>query len=281
MGEIAIVTDSGANLPAELVRQYHIHVVPLWLRLQDRLYRDDIDITASEFYRHLREDKKLPSTSQPSVGDFLDVYRRLAEQARAIVSIHLPARLSGTMSSAQAAARQLSSLPIEIVDSGSASMGQGFVALAAARAAIEGASLSQVVEKAREVASKVQLLATLDTLEYVVRGGRLSVAANLIRPALQVKAMVSLHQGNLRLLGMARSRAKAVQRLLDLMAKEVGDKPIHVAVLHSEALEEAERLRQTVAERFHCLELHLTTLTPVLGVHGGPGALGVIFYPEG
>ena len=281
MREVAVVTDSAANLPAELVHKYHIHVVPLWLRLGERLYRDEVDITASEFYRHLREVKKLPSTSQPSVGDFLDVYRQLAEQAPAIVSVHLSARLSGTLSSARAAARQLSSLPIEIIDSGSACMGQGFVVLAAARAAMEGASLSQVVERAREVASKVQLLAALDTLEYVVRGGRLSVAANLVRPALQVKAMVSLQDGNLRLLGLARSRDKAIQRLLVLMAKEVGDKPIHAAVLHSEALEEAERLRQVVAERFRCLELHLTTLTPVMGVHAGPGVLGVIFYPEG
>jgi DegV family protein with EDD domain len=280
MREVAVVTDSAANLPAELVNQYHIHVIPLWLRLQDRLYRDEVDITASEFYRHLREDKELPTTSQPSVGDFLDVYRQLAEQARAIVSIHLAAKLSGTLSSARAAAHQLPSLPIEILDSGSAGMGQGFVVLAAARLAMEGASLSQVVEKAREVASKVQLLATLDTLEYVVRGGRLAAAANLVRPALQVKAMVSLQRGNLRLLGLARSRDKAVQRLLDLMAEEVDDKPIHAAVLHSDVFEEAERLRQVVAERFHCLELYLTALTPVMGVHAGPGVLGVIFYPE-
>lgn len=281
MREVAVVTDSAANLPAELVHQYHIHVIPLWLRLKDRLYRDEVDVTASEFYRHLREDKEPPTTSQPSVGDFLNVYRQLAEEARAIVSIHLPAKLSGTLSSAQAAARQLPSLPIEVMDSGNAGMGEGFVVLAAARSAMEGASLPQVVDKAREVASKVQLLATLDTLEYLVRGGRLSAAANLVRPALQVKAMVSLRQGNLRLLGLARSRDKAVQRLLDLMAEEVGDQPIHAAVLHSDVLEEAKRLRQVVAERFHCLELYLTALTPVMGVHAGPGVLGVIFYPEG
>lgn len=97
MRQVAVVTDSAANLPAELVRQYHIHIVPLWLRLGERLYRDEVDITASEFYRHLREDKESLSTSQPSVGDFLGVYRRLAEQAQAIVSIHLPAKLSGTL----------------------------------------------------------------------------------------------------------------------------------------------------------------------------------------
>lgn len=157
-------------------------------------------------------------------------------------------------------------------------MGQGFVTLAAARLAMEGASLSQVVEKAWEVASKVQLLATLDTLEYVVRGGRLSAAANLVRPALRVKAMLSLQAGNLRLLGMARNRGKAIRRLLELMAQKANDWPIHAAVFHSDALEEAERLRQEVAERFSCLELYVTTLTPVMGVHGGPGVLGVTFY---
>jgi len=281
MDEVAVVTDSAANLPAESVRQYHIHIVPLWLRLGERLYRDEVDITAGEFYRRLREGKESLSTSQPSVGDFMDAYRQMAEQARAIVSIHLPGKLSGTLSSAQAAARQLSSLPIQIVDSGSAGMGQGFVVLAAARLAAEGMSLADVMEKAREVISKVQFLAMVDTLEYVVRGGRLSIAANLVRPALRFKPLLSLQKGQLRLLGLARSRDKAIRRLLDLMSAKVNDRPIHAAVFHSDALEEAERLRQEVAERFSCLELYVTTLTPVMGVHGGPGVLGVTFYQEG
>ncbi|HEY68087.1 MAG TPA: DegV family protein [Thermoflexia bacterium] len=280
MHEVAVVTDSAANLPAELVRQYHIHVVPLWLRLGERLYRDQVDITADEFYRRLRDGKGPFSTSQPSVGEFVEVYQRLAEQARAIVSIHLPKKLSGTLSSAMAAARQVSSLPIRIVDSGSACMGQGFVVLAAARLAAAGASLTDVVEKMREVISRVQLLATLDTLEYVVRGGRLSVAANLLRPALRVKPMLSLQAGQLRILGLARGRARAAHRLLELMTERAHSGPLHVAVFHADALERAEHLRQAVAERFYCAELHLTTLTPVLGAHGGPGALGVTFYWE-
>lgn len=281
MRQVAIVTDSAANLPAELVRQYHVRVVPLWLRLEGRLYRDEVDITAGEFYHRLHEGKGPFSTSEPSVGEFVDTYQRLSEQARAIVSIHLPKRLSGTLSSAMAATRQVPSLPIRIVDSGSACMGQGFVALAAARLAAAGAGLAGVLEQAHEVASKAQLLATLDTLKYVVRGGRLSVAENLMRPVLQVKPIISLQKGQLRILGLVRNRARAIRRLLELMAGEVGDGPLHAAVFHADASEEAERLCQEVAEHFHCLELYLTALTPVLGTHGGPGTLGVTFYREG
>ncbi len=278
MRKVAVVTDSAANLPTELVDQYHICVVPLWLHLGEQLYRDEVDITAEEFYRRLRGGKGPFSTSQPPVGEFVEVYRRLAEQAQAIVSIHLPKRLSGTLSSALAAARQVSSLPIQVVDSGSAGMGQGFVVLAAARLAAAGASLAEVMEKVHGTIPKVQLLAILDTLEYVVRGGRLSVAADLLRPALRVKPMLSLQAGRLRMLGLARGRAGAVHRLLEVMAERTHGDSLHAAVLHADALEEAERLRQAVAERFHCLELYLTTLTPVMGAHSGPGTLGVTFY---
>ena len=278
MQEIAVVTDSAANLPQELAQKHQIRVVPLSLRLGEHLYRDEIDITSTEFYRILRERKTQMATSQPSVGDFLEVYRELGNRFREIFSIHLPPRLSGTMSSALTAARQLPSLSIHVIDSGCACMGQGFVALAAARMAEAGASVGEILREVDAVISRVRLLASLDTLEYVVRGGRLSVAAALLRPAFKIKAMLSLQDGKLGFLGLARSRKKAIRRLLDTMESQVGDQPVHAAVFHTDDLEAAEGLCQIVAKRFQCLELHLTSLTPVMGVHAGPGTLGLTYY---
>jgi DegV family protein with EDD domain len=280
MREIAVVTDSAANLPRELAQKHQIQVVPLALRLDERLYRDEIDITATEFYRILREQKTQMATSQPSVGDFLEIYRALGDRFKSILSIHLPPRLSGTMSSALTAARQLPSLSIHVIDSGCACMGQGFVTLAAARMAEMGSSVEEVLREVEAVISKVRLLASLDTLEYIVRGGRLSVAGTLLRPALKIKALLSLQDGKVRFMGLARSREKAIQRLLTLMESQVGDRPVHAAVFHTDDLGAAERLRQIVAERFHCLELYLTSLTPVMGVHAGPGTLGLTYYED-
>ncbi len=280
MREIAVVTDSAANLPRELAQDYQIRVVPLALRLDERLYRDEIDITSTEFYRILRERKTQMATSQPSVGDFLEVYRELGDRFREILSIHLPPRLSGTMSSALTAARQLPSLSIHVIDSGCACMGQGFVTLAAARMAERGASVGEILGEVEAVISRVRLLASLDTLEYIVRGGRLSVAAALLRPALKIKAMLSLQDGKLRFLGLARSRQKAVRHLLNLMESQVGDRPVHAAVFHTDDPGAAEALRQIVADRFHCVELYLTPLTPVMGVHAGPGTLGLTYYTD-
>ena len=159
-------------------------------------------------------------------------------------------------------------------------MGQGFVALAAARMAETGASVGEILREVEAVISRVRLLASLDTLEYVVRGGRLSVAAAILRPAFKIKAMLSLENGKISFLGLARSRKKAIRRLLDVMESQVGDQPVHAAVFHSDDPEAAEGLRKIVAERFQCLELYLTSLTPVMGVHAGPGTVGLTYYAD-
>lgn len=281
MRNVAVVTDSGANLPKHLKEQLDITVIPLWLRMAGTLLRDEVEISAQAFYERMRAGEGPPSTSQPSVGEFLEVYGRLAKKAQGILSIHLPARLSGTLSSAQAAASQLASFPIRIIDSGSACMGQGFAVLEAARLAAKGTSLEEVASTVERMLPRIQLLAVLDTLEYIVRGGRLKVAANLMRPLLRTRVLVLLQAGQLRLLRLAHTRAKALAALMREMAARVGSAPIHVAILQADARERAARLRQEITERFQCVEVYTTGLTPVLGAHSGPGVLGVAFYPEG
>ena len=282
MDRIAIVTDSASNLPPEVAAQHDVTVVPIYLHWNGRTYRDGVDITPDEVYRRLRENKHMPHTAAPSAGDFLQTYLRLGHEAEGVVSVHLPAELSSVIESARLAANLArEEVPVRMVDAGTAAMGAGFVALAAARAAAKGASLDTVAQVAREVSPWVMVYAMLDTLEYLYRGGRIGRAAVLLGTALQIKPILYLNNNIVDALAKPRTRSRALRVMLDEMVRRVDGRPVHVAVLHADAPEEARWLRGQVEARFHCVELLTTTFTPVMGAHTGPGLLGLAFYPEG
>lgn len=280
MSKIAIVTDSAACLPETLLRQYDIHVVPFGLIWGEEMLHDGVDITPAQFYQRLRTAEELPTTSQPSVGDFLKVYQAVAEEADGIVSIHIPQALSGTYSGAQAAARMFGEVPVHVMDSGTAVMAQGFVVLAAARAAIAGADLDEVVQVAKDMIPHVHLLAALDRLDYLARSGRVPGVVALVGSALHIVPIFTIRRGNVAVVTRTRSKRRAVRFMLERMARLTQGRPIHAAVFHADVPQEAEHLRATVAERFDCLELYVTEFTPVMGSHTGPGVLGVAFYAE-
>ena len=280
MSRIAIVTDSAACLPAELVSQYSIHVVPLVVVFGKQVYSDGVDLTAPQFYRMLREAKHPPTTSQPSLGAFRELYDELAGKSEGIVSIHVPASLSGVPSTAEAAARLCPGVPIRVLDSGTAAMAEGFVTLAAARAAAAGGSLSQVVQTADAVISRVKLFAALDTLDYLARSGRVPGVAALLGSILDLHPVFGLRHGRVHLEVRLRTKRFATQYLLHQIAEGTGGMPVHAAVFHADAAAEAERLRQQVADQFDCVELYVTEFTPVMGAHTGPGVIGVAFYAE-
>ena len=279
MGRIAIVTDSSANLPAELVEKYDIHVVPLKVAFGERVFRDGVDLTSREFYRMLREADDLPVTSQPSPGEFEELYARLAPGVEAIVSIHISGALSGTVSSALAAKEAMPSLPIHVVDSRTTTIALGFIVLEAAQIAAAEGSLGEVLARVRGMIPKVTMYGVLDTLEYLRRGGRIGRAASLLGSVLQIKPIIYLSDGVVDALERPRTKARAVRRMLEIMEEKVGADPVHVAVLHADVPDEAEKLKEEVASRFRCLEEPLVVeLTPVLGTHSGPGVLGLSYY---
>jgi DegV family protein with EDD domain len=280
MSKVAVVTDSVANLPLELVERYAITVIPLLVTFGQEVFRDGLDITAAQFYRRLREDEHLPTTSTPSMGDFLSLFHRLAGKAQAIACIHLARELSGTLAIAEEVGQSFKQVPVRIVDSRSAAMAHGFVVLEAARVAAEGGDLAAVVARAREMIPRVNLVVTLDTLEYLYRGGRIGRAARLMGSALQFKPIIFVEDGMVDALERPRTRAKAVRRIVEIMTTRVRERPVHAAVVHADALDEAERLRQEVASLFNCRELYVTDLTPVMGTHGGPGVLGMAWWSE-
>jgi DegV family protein with EDD domain len=280
MKRIIVVTDSSATVPARLAQQLDIRVVPIILNINGYSFRDGVDITAAAVYRWLRNNQNLPTTSAPSVGDFLRTYANAAQHASGIVSIHLSPKLSATFNAAHAASQLVDEVPIRVFDCHTAAMGQGFVVLEAARAATAGGDLDAVVARAEEVANKMDLLATLGTLEYLHRGGRIGGAATLLGTMLQIKPVLCLADGHVDVLARPRTQSKAIRLMLQRMAQVTNGHRIHAAILHADVPEEAEALRQKVAEQFDCAELYVTELTPVMGAHTGPGVLGIVFYNE-
>ncbi|HJW88673.1 MAG TPA: DegV family protein [Dehalococcoidia bacterium] len=267
------------------MERYGIEVVPVNLVHEGRVYRDGLDLTPEEFYRLLREAKKLPTTSPASPGDYLEVFRRVGEKVRSILCISVSARLSGMFDSARAAvelAREvLPRTAIRVLDSGTAAMAQGFVVLAAARAARAEKDLQEVTETAARIMPLVELVAVLDTLHYLARGGRVPKVAAWATSLLQIKPILTLSRGEVGLLERVHTRKKALSRLVQIMRERVGGKrTLHVSVFHANALGAALALREEIIRDFQPQELYLTQFTSVMGVHTGPGVVGLAYYAE-
>lgn len=277
---IAVVTDSVACIPPPLARELEIHVVPLEVTLERKAYLDGVDITPTQFYRRLRESRTPPTTSQPGLGKFAKLYREVGQQAEGIVSIHVVGGLSSTVEVARLAAEQASPVPIRIVNSQTATAAQGFVVLAAARAARSGASLEEVVSTAEYYRSRVGFFLTLETLEHLHRGGRIGQAAALLGSRLRIYPILRLANQRISVGGVTRSRRRALQRILELLAARAGSAPIRASVFHADALEEANWMAQEVQQRFRCVEFFISEFTPVMGAHTGPGVVGVAFCLE-
>lgn len=284
MSETAVVTDSTANLPPGLAEEYGIRVVPVKSIFGDQTFRDGVDITPTQFYEMLAKAPELPTTSQPSVGDFVEVYAPLGKEVEGIVSIHLSDLLSGTIRSALAARELLSDVPIEIIDSRSVSLGLGLIVLAAARAAQAGNTFREVAEVARDLVPRMNVLFVVDTLKYLQMGGRIGRASALLGTALRIKPLLHLNEGEVHPLERVRSKNKATERMLEIMEQrleaEKSGSVLHAAVVHAARPDEAETLRAKVLSRFEPTEFYLTDLTPALGIHAGPGTLGLGWYVD-
>lgn len=282
---VVIVTDTTACIPQERVEQYGIELVPIQLIFGDTVYRDGIDITPAQFYSLLQQADKLPTTSGSLPTPYLEAYRRASLRTDSIVCITESSKFSGMFNSArlamEMAREELPDLKIELIECTTAAAGQGLVALAAAREAASAKSLAEVVNAVRELMHRVYLFASLDTLKYLVKSGRVPQAAALVNSLLNIKPVFAVNGGEAHTLSLPRSTDSAIRRILKLMKNKVSKgQSIHVAVMHANVIERARLLEEQIVSRFNCVEIFITEFTPVMGVHTGPGVIGVAFYVE-
>jgi DegV family protein with EDD domain len=281
MTKIAILTDSTANLPVEWVEKNNVRVIPLKIHWGNDTFLDGVDLTPNEFYTRLSHSKTLPTTSQPSIQDFLQAFESLANQADGIVVPLISSGISGTVASALAAVREFFRVPVEIVDTRVTSAGQGLVVMAAARAAAQGKSLQEVRQAADEVVQRMHLFFAVDTLEYLHRGGRIGGASRYLGTVLNIKPILYFDlDGKLDALERARTKGKALQRLTALAEEKANGHPLHLSVIHANAPEIAQEFREQITHRLHCEEVFTMELSPVIGVHVGPGTIGIALYAE-
>ena len=281
MTKIAILTDSTANLPEKWIKQYDVHVIPLKIHWGTETFLDGIDITPGEFYARLSRSKSLPTTSQPTIQDFLQIFESLADQSDGIIVLLISSGISGTVASAQAAARQFTRVPVEIIDTHITSIGQVLILLAAARAAEQGKSLQEVKRAADEVANRLHVFFAVDTLEYLYRGGRINGASRFMGTALDIKPILFFNsEGKIDALERVRTKHKAWQRLIELAANLADGHPIHAGIVHANAPEAAQEFRNKVEQSLNCREIISVEFSPVIGVHVGPGTIGIALYTE-
>ena len=278
---IAVVTDSTADIPRHLVEELGIYVIPQILIMGDRTWLDGIDIDPPAFYELLRTSPDFPSSSQPSVVSFQEVFTQLSTEADGIIAVLVSDELSGTLNSARMAAESLPDLPLEIIDTRSVSIQLGFIALEVARAAASGADMKTAADLARSMIGRSHVYFVVDTLEYLHRGGRIGAAARLFGTALNLKPILTIQDGIVQPVTKVRTRRKAIETLFQVIEEQVaGEDRVHMAVLHVAAPEEAARLGEKVEAHFQPVEMIHAECGPVVGTHAGPGTLGIAFYVE-
>ena len=279
---VAVVTDSTAYLPSALVDEYGIEVVPLYVVLAGRSGREGFDIGPGDVARALSVRGQHVSTSRPTPGDFVAVYRRCLDAgADRVVSVHLSAELSGTWDAARLAAAQVGEHIVTVVDSRSAAMGSGFAVLAAARAAARGVAPAGVAAAARRTAAATRTLFVVDTLEHLRRGGRIGSAAAFLGSALAVKPVLHVQDGRVVPLEKVRTSGRAMNRLVQRAVEAAAGGTAAVAVHHLAAAERADRLATEVRGRLPGLrELYVSELGAAIGAHVGPGAVGIVVAPS-
>ena len=283
--QVAVVVDSSSCIPRALLEQWGIITVAHQLTIGDRSFKDGVDIEPYQFYQMIEQNTSTPTTSSPNPSSFLEAFRSASEGADAVVCITLSENFSATYHAACTAASMALdehiTCPVVVVDSRAAAGAEGLIALSAARAAWNGADLEQVTSKMKELIPKVNLLAFLDTLDYLKKSGRVPRVAAWAGSILGIRPLTELTLGEARVVEKPRSLRAALDRLLAVTKGRVGRSPVHVNVMHACASADAEDLRQRIERELCCEELFVSEFTPVMGAHLGPGLVGLAFYVDG
>jgi len=281
MASIALVTDSTTGVPADYAAEHGLRVVPLYVHIGEETYRDGVDITPTEFYKLLPNCETLPTTSQPSVGDFEQVFAELISQgAEGIITIHLSSGISGTVNSAQLAAERFKDVRIKVVDSQCASAGALLAVETGVRVAERGASFDETLAAIEHVLEQQKLVFAVDTLEYLYKGGRIGGAAALLGSVLQFKPILYFNEGIIDALERVRTSRKALTRIAEIMREWMGpDTPVEAVIITADCPDRAKTLQEILPKYVQAQRTRVFDLTPVLGTHVGNGTLGLCCCP--
>jgi DegV family protein with EDD domain len=281
MTRIALVTDSTAYIPQDLIKKYDIHVAPQLSIWGETTYEDGIDIQPAEFYERLKSAKELPTTSQATVAYFVKIFEPLVAEGRPILAVVISDLLSGTLQSATQAKDMFPDARIELVNSKSASMELGFQVLAAARAIEAGKSFDEVVAIAESAKKHTGVYFVVDTLEFLHKGGRIGGAQRLIGTALSMKPLLSVIDGRIESVESVRTKKKAFARLLEVIQEETqGKANIRLATVHAAAEADAESLLEEASKRLDPVEKLVSEVSPAVGTHVGPGTVGIAYSTD-
>ncbi|MBN2549470.1 MAG: DegV family protein [Anaerolineales bacterium] len=278
MPKVAIITDSTAYIPDDLVYKYNIQVAPQILIWGDEMFADGVDILPSQFYERLKTAKVMPSTSQVTPATFHAMFQKLLDQDYQILAVLISEGLSGTIASAIQARDMFPGSPIEIVDSRTSAMALGYPVLTVAQAAAHGAGLAECKDLAEKACQHTGVVFAVDTLEFLHRGGRIGGAQRFLGTALNIKPILELVDGKVEGIERVRTRKKSMARLVELIEDRIGGRtPVRLASLHANAREEAGELLEIANQRLHPIESIFAEVSPVIGTHTGPGTVGLAF----
>ncbi len=281
MPKVKVIVDSTAYLPENILEDLSIDSIPLHVIWGDEIFRDGVDISPEEFYKRLPSSKIMPTTSQPSPKEFTELFQKYLSQGYDILSINISSKLSGTVDSANQAKEMLGVKNIQVIDSMFTILGTGFQAVAAARAAKKGASLSECAEIAKKIRSNTHIYFLPSTLEYLKRGGRIGGAAALLGSALDLKPILTVLEGRIAAHEKVRTMKKAIVRMVDIFEEQIGSKrPFYIGISQATAPESAAMLKSEILKRFSetdFVEFLESGLSPVIGSHVGPGTVALSF----
>ncbi len=276
MAKIAIITDSTAYLEKKYVKKHNIQVIPLNLHWDGDTFKDGVDITPDEFYDRLKTSSTLPTTSQPTYGDFQVIFKKYASDYDGIIVALLSSGISGTVDSALMAQKSFEDIPVEVIDTKTTSGGLAIVVKAIAAAVDSGKSLDETAALARAIAAQICTYFVVDTLKYLHKGGRIGGASRYFGTALNIKPILYLNEeGKIEALEKVRTKKKAVKRLLELAVEKAAGEKCYVGIFQAQALKEAEAMRDEIQQMLDCYEVGIYQLSPVIGTHVGPGSLGI------
>ncbi len=277
---IRIVTDGAADLPDGWDKEFDIKVIPINIHFGDKTFLQFVDMNFDEFYREIETNKEHPKTSQPSPHQFVEFYRRHFQPGETILSIHVTSKLSGTYSSCVAAAEELKGeYNIIPFDSLGGSMGIAFLCRTARRLERLGKGVQEIVSALESLRSKVDVILTLDTLEFARRSGRVGALSAALASLLNVKPIARLQDGLVEMVDKVRTRRLALERVIDMARERVGNLPVSLGVLHARDLPSAQALLKAARERLNVKDAHLAELSISLAINFGPGTLGLVVYP--